>query len=465
MRKLIFLLLMIVLVTGTSMGATHSVFNVTQFQNALTTAESNNEDDTIIVASGNYNIISTLTYNSVNDENYSLTIAGAGADSTIIDGGWDGVVSSGTGVRVLEIHTTDAADDSTADIVISGITIRNAESNGAGLSIKKNAGNVTVRDCNILNNIGSGEAGIAIWINTACNNLNFIRNVVRGNISDGAGGGGYLSCSGTSSALNIENNMIQNNKAEYAGGIGVEIHGGSLNFLKNIVVGNYSDSYEAGGLEIEIFYSSAGTIAENVFIENGAATSGGGAFIDVSYNSTVNFTNNTIYGNSSVDEGGGVYFTVGPDSAAYLFNNISWNNFASAGSDIYIWDWRVTSTATLAYNNYSDFANYGTGTVTESNKINLNPVFVNTSGADPTAWDLHLQSTSPCIDAGDNSAPGISTYDIDGDTRSQDGDGDGTSTIDIGADEFVIIETDGGGSGSGVGADGGGGGCFVSDLI
>jgi len=55
---------------------------------------------------------------------------------------------------------------------------------------------------------------------------------------------------------------------------------------------------------------------------------------------------------------------------------------------------------------------------------------------DPANNDFHLKSTSPCIDAGDNSlVPTDVDKDLDGKPRIVDGNNDGTATVDIGAYE------------------------------
>jgi len=50
--------------------------------------------------------------------------------------------------------------------------------------------------------------------------------------------------------------------------------------------------------------------------------------------------------------------------------------------------------------------------------------------------DAHLAEGSPCIDAGDNSAPAVPPIDIDGQERILDGDGDLLAIVDMGADEY-----------------------------
>jgi len=85
---------------------------------------------------------------------------------------------------------------------------------------------------------------------------------------------------------------------------------------------------------------------------------------------------------------------------------------------------------------YSDIK----GGNTESGNINADPKFV-----DPLNYpgDFHLQQDSPCIDAGNSSAPNLPATDIDGDNRKLDnpkvadtGSGD-PPIVDMGADEYV----------------------------
>ena len=52
------------------------------------------------------------------------------------------------------------------------------------------------------------------------------------------------------------------------------------------------------------------------------------------------------------------------------------------------------------------------------------------------AGDYHLRQISPCIDSGDNAAPGLPSTDRDGNPRVVDGDSNGSSVVDMGAYEF-----------------------------
>ena len=98
-----------------------------------------------------------------------------------------------------------------------------------------------------------------------------------------------------------------------------------------------------------------------------------------------------------------------------------------------IWD-SGTSSSVVTYTNVppGGFPMGGTGNIYLED-----PLF-----EDEASGDLHLQPSSPCIDAGDNSAPALPTTDIDGDDRkiddpAVDDTGNGTAPIvDMGADEY-----------------------------
>ena len=67
-------------------AATTDVTNVTQFQNALSTAMTNHEDDVINVAPTVYSLTSTLNYGASTNENKTLTIQCL-AGEAVIDAG------------------------------------------------------------------------------------------------------------------------------------------------------------------------------------------------------------------------------------------------------------------------------------------------------------------------------------------------------------------------------------------
>lgn len=121
--------------------------DVTAFQTALTTAQSNVEDDTINLAPGLYNVTETLTYiTSDGDSGHTITILGNGA---VLDGG--------SSVQILSLNTDEDANsgDPGGDALISGITFQNGYSNsvaGGGAYIYSSQSYVTVTNCVFANN-------------------------------------------------------------------------------------------------------------------------------------------------------------------------------------------------------------------------------------------------------------------------------------------------------------------------
>jgi hypothetical protein len=127
--------------------------------------------------------------------------------------------------------------------------------------------------------------------------------------------------------------------------------------------------------------------------------------------------NNTIAGNFE-----GLHISC--NDWVTVVNCIVWNNFETI---------KVSGTGAVSIT-YSDLQVAWPGT----GNIKANPKFVNYNEA-----NLHLSSGSPCMDAGDNTAPGLPDFDIDYDPRIVDGDGIGGAIVDMGADEYFLrLQTD-----------------------
>jgi parallel beta-helix repeat protein len=201
---------------------------------------------------------------------------------------------------------------------------------------------------------------------------------------------------------------------------------------------SHNTAYESGG-GMHNRFSSSPTVTGCAFSDNSAANGGGGMGNDSSSPTVTNctFSGNsaefgggmgtrfdsptvtscTFSGNAADSQGGGMF---NYSSSPALTNSILWGDTAPAGSEIYNFD----SDASAA--SYSDIQGGYEGT----GNIDADPLFVSTT-------DLHLQSTSPCIDTGSNDAvPDDLTTDLDGNPRIVDGDDDSTATVDMGAYEY-----------------------------
>ena len=191
------------------------------------------------------------------------------------------------------------------------------------------------------------------------------------------------------------NCILNENSAQSGGGAYYSALTNCVVFKNSAGVGGgiYGDT--AGGT-----YSGA---ANNCLIISNSAGSYGGGALGVSMN------NCTVIGNSAGSSGGGIDQPMGP-SAVYS-NCIIYYNYAPSGPNFLSGTYLINCCTT-------PLPSGGACNITNA------PVFVNL-----TTGDFHLQSNSPCINAGENPCATNST-DFDGNPRIVGG------TVDIGAYEY-----------------------------
>ncbi len=451
------------------------------FQTALNIARTNNQADTIHVASGTYNISSTLTYvpDSGEDEN-SLTIQGVGADSTILDGGRS--VSWGGGTKIIDIYTEGLSDDSDADITIRGVTFLNgmydSSYESGALFVHTVSADITIEDSIFSDNYATFYGGGA-YIYSTDGNATLTSNTFSGNFSGHGGGGAFIVSSAAtltnntfnsnsgglghsggvfvaSSVAILTNNTFNDNSCEDGGG-GTDIHSSVATLTNNIFIGNSVwGGFETGSGGGASIGASVVTLINNIFSNSYSNAGGGGTYI-YSTDGNATLTNNIFIGNSiGYGSGGGVSIRLGTDSAkAELYNNIIWNNTVShyyyepRGDDLYVnsdGDRNGIGSTVKLYNNNLGFdANFTSGqsedlyisntdNYFQADNLKEDPEFV-----DAANGDFHLLESSPLIDEGNISAPALPATDFEGNDRLIDGNGDGIAMPDIGADEFVLI--------------------------
>lgn len=397
---------------------------------ALNIADKNGENDTINIQAGTYYTSGTVfKYTPATNENYSLTIVGAGAGTTTLDGG---SVS-----QVMQIDISGLTDDSNAHIIIKSVTFQQGYSIGyaGGLYVETISADISVENSEFDGNSANWEGG-GVYAYSSSGSITYKNNSFSGNSAD-YGGGAYAE--NRTGAITITGNTFSGNSTtnNEGGGAYAYSSSGTITLTNNNFNGN-SANWEGGGACV---YPSRGNVilTNNTFSGNSSANYGGGAYVHSGTTGTLTLTNNSLRGNSAVS-GGGLYIAMYEDSATVnIYNNIIWGNTATtAGGDLYVdddGDGNATATAVnLFYNVFSTFAiNVGGGTLSQGNNIDRDPVLT---------VDFHLTASSPAIDAGDNNAPGLPTTDFDGDDRrindpTVPDTGNGTAPIvDIGADEF-----------------------------
>jgi len=214
----------------------------------------------------------------------SVTINGAGAATTIVDGG---AID-----RVFDVLA--------GAVVFNGITVRNGQpgSGAAGGGIQ-NISTLTLNDCVVSgSHTTSGGDGAGIWNQGA---LNLNSTTVTGNAGGGGGNGGGIFSQGV---FTISLSTISGNSAGPAGGNGGGIYSNSS--PSTITDSTISGNIGAGGGNGAGVYHNGNTLAINrsTISGNSTATGNGGGIYVNGINLTL--TNVTISGNTA-STGGGVY--------------------------------------------------------------------------------------------------------------------------------------------------------------
>ena len=214
----------------------------------------------------------------------SVTINGAGAGTTIINGG---------GIdRVIDVNNF-AASGQAVNVTLNGLTITNGNApnssgyNEPGGGIQFDGfdnqtflpgGTLTITNCNVTNNTAAGQAGgiLAIF-----GSLNMSGSQVSGNTSSNAAGGG-ISYDGSAFSglrtLQVTNSSISNNHANngtFGRGGGIWAGGNANKTVTYSVITSNTAGAQGGGV-----YNGGGSLAMtyNVIVGNtasGAPTSSG----------------------------------------------------------------------------------------------------------------------------------------------------------------------------------------------
>jgi hypothetical protein len=303
--------------------------------------------------SGDFIIVAPATYPENLTVGMGLTVTGAGAKTTIIDGGG--------------INTVVTISNTNAHVTLSRVTIRN------GLGTSANGGGV--------NNSGT---------------LTINKGVIAGNTSQGSGGGIY-----NNGRLTINNGVIAGNTAQESGG-GVINDGGGMTINETIISRNsttgdgggiwnigtlkINDSTISGNTAGKILFSTGGGIANSATMTINDSTISGNTVVRFGVGGIENLEGTLTISNSTISANrGGINVNLG---TATLQNSIVANNSGQNCSNV------VTSNG---YNLSSDGScNFnGPGDLNNTNPM-LGRLHYN---GGPTQTQA-LLSGSPAIDAG-----------------------------------------------------------------
>jgi PKD repeat protein len=319
---------------------------------------------------------------------------------------------------------------------ITACTIDSNEADGGG-GIYCDSSSPLISGCTIKDNLASGAAGTGggIYLFTG-SNVTITNCAMSGNSAAYYGGGIYSERSTpTITGCRIGADGA-NTSGELGGGISLYI---SSAVITNCTIMNNTALKLGGGMDC---WNNSNAAITNCLIANNSTTSaasgdGNGGGIDI-YEASPTLNNCTVANNMATNNGGGMNCFI---STPVLNNTIVWGNIADSdtsteglGNQIYADRSELTPcTVTLNYSDYADNSIdsnniKGSGTVTANNCIVSDPLFV-----DAGSGDYHLQSTSPCVDAGSNAlVPAGITTDLDGPPKVRIYN----SVVDMGAYEY-----------------------------
>ncbi len=252
-------------------------------------------------------------------------------------------------------------------------------------------------------------------------------------------GGGLAFSNQNSDGFTLRDVTFQGNVATNGGGGGANIAGLSSLVLENVrLIGNEA-SGNGGGLRFK--RNGASARFKNVLARGNHAGGNGGAFWLNQIN--LEMVNATVSGNFAEGEGGGLQLD--PQNNSEIINSVFWANDSSGGyaqivlphgNDLTFITSDVEGSGGSGAWNSNLGSQYGPEAIDGGGNLDQNPYFdnpVDPSSAPTSNGGLHVQEGSPAVDAGTNSAIGLS-FDIEGEDRVRPQGG----TVDIGAYEGAV---------------------------
>ena len=411
MNRFLLCIAMTVLAARLSAGTIHVPADQPTIQAAINVAANG---DIVLVAPGTYQ-------ENIDFSGKAIKVTSSnGPAVTIIDGG-----------KVAPVATFISGESQLS--VLSRFTIQNGTAtfsssyDGGGIYISNSS--PTISGNIIQNNTAcNGGGGVAVEFSSAVLRGNVIRNNSQAGCSGGTGGGG-INVGGAGSVQLIGNTIENNSWGSGGGGISL-FAAGTPTLMNNIIRGNSAPGSQGGG--IAIANDADALILQNVFYSNNAAQGGAIYFLVPSGYRGPYLVNNTFAANSA-SQGAAVYAD-GFDSQVLFYNNLLVG--PTAANAVYC-DGTYSQTPPTFYNNdaYSPIGSGLQGTCASqaatNGNISVNPRFVNAGGN-----NFRLQSISPAVDAGLNSAPSLPAKDLVGKPRIVDQDHDGNPVVDMGAYEL-----------------------------
>lgn len=366
---------------------------------AIVSANSTPGPDTISVPAGIYQLSVSGNEDGATagdlDITDPVTITGAGAGNTVIDG-----LDTDRVFDIAPILTCD-----TCSYDISGVTVTNGNANGnnfnVGGAIYLGSGSLTITDSEISSSTALGTgAGIEARGNLTLTRVNLHDN-------DAVAGGGAVRAAAN---LTVSASSLSNNEAEFGGGLSVSVGVGKAvsvtgtTFSANRAAATAGGADDNGGaIKIDNTQGSV-TITRSVFVSNTSANNGGAIGVAGS-SGPLSATYNRIAGNVAL-AGSGIF----SDTSAVTATNNWWGcnaGPATAPCDRSVGS--VTSSPWLVLTHSANPASIGSGGTSS-----LTASFLTNSAASPVAAadlaalvDLPVSFHSPVLGSLSNAQTAI----------------------------------------------------------
>lgn len=271
---------------------------------AIDRANTTDGADVVSVPAGVYKIELPLLLGGDFDITDAVTIQGAGAGKTIVNG-----------QQLDRVFDVAGTAPGSIKVVFQGLTVRGGNVTGSGGGIRVGNANLVLRDAAVTACRASLFGGGISNIDTpGSGNVTLVRTTVNRNVAGDSGGG--LLVGGGESVLTVKDSTIKRNVATNDGG-GILTTTG---ILTNSTVSGNTAGAEGGGIR-----ASTVTLTGSTISGNSAATSGG-----LSAN-TVTATNCTVIGNvARLNWGGGIDAT----TVTVVGSTVSGNSAAERGGGI-----------------------------------------------------------------------------------------------------------------------------------
>jgi predicted outer membrane repeat protein len=266
--------------------------------------------------------------------------------------------------------------------------------------------------------------------------------------------GGAMSNHGSygDSSPSLRDVTFSGNSAGWGGAMSNDGEDGTSSPTLTNVTFSGNSAYNGGGaMSNDGENGTSSPTLTNVTFSGNSTGWGGGAMYNYAYDGTSSpsLANVTFSGNSAELFGGAMFNdgSISGTSSPSLSNVILWGNTAGeAGSQMFNDYASVTVTTSLVQGGLTGGGVYNDNStvIDGGGNLDADPEFVrhpdpgpdgDWDGVDDDYGDLRLESDSPAIDTGTNSAISLPT-DLDGHPRVVDGDGDGTAIVDMGAYEY-----------------------------